>query len=64
MSGKTVFSIISIGATVVGAIASAIGMHYEVKEAVDKAVDKKLNNDDVEKFGEDDIEVIDNDKES
>lgn len=63
MSGKTVFTIISAGASVVGAIATAIGMHYEVKEAVDKAVDEKLNND-VEKFGEDDIEVIDNDKES
>ena len=64
MSGKTVMTIISAGVAVVGAIASAIGMHYEVKEAVDKAVDKKLNIDDVEKFGEDDIEVIDNDKES
>lgn len=64
MSGKTVFTIISAGASVVGVIATAIGMHYEVKEAVDKAVDQRLNNDDVEKFGEDDIEVIDNDKES
>ena len=60
MSGKTVCTLISVGAAVVGALASAIGMHYEVKEAVDK----KLNNDDVEKVSEDDIEVIDNDKES
>ncbi len=64
MSGKTVFTIISAGASVVGAIATAIGMHYEVKEAVDKAVDQRLNNDDVEKFGEDNIEVIDNEEES
>lgn len=60
MSGKTVCTVISVGAAVVGALASAIGMHYEVKEAVDK----KLNNDDIEKFGEDDIEVIDNEEES
>ena len=60
MSKSTVCTLISVGAALVGAFASAFGMHYEVKEAVDK----KLNNDDVEKFGEDDIEVIDNDKES
>lgn len=64
MSGKTVFTIISVGGTLVAAIASAIGMHYEVKEVVNEAVDKKLNNDDVKKFNDDDIEVIDNDKES
>ena len=59
MNGKTLCTVIGIVGTVVSAVAGVIGMNMEVKETVDKELDRRgLNKDDDDDVIETDFKEV------